>query len=135
MNRLALLVPLLLTLVLTAGCQSIENKKIENNLTTTLSAYHTAVRWGYPGEAYNFLDPAIEADPADDPVLNMVRVTRYKVLRPAVEVAKNQMIQTVAIQYIYTDRQIQKSMIDNQLWHYNEDVKKWLRANPIPKYK
>ncbi|MCG8425846.1 MAG: hypothetical protein MI754_00655, partial [Chromatiales bacterium] len=63
------------------------------------------------------------------------RVTRYKVLRPAVEVAKNQMVQTVAIQYIYTDRQIQKSMIDNQLWHYNEDVKKWLRANPIPKYK
>ncbi|WP_321528997.1 hypothetical protein [Sedimenticola selenatireducens] len=54
---------ILLTLSLLTGCKTLNlmQDKKEETLQDRLKAYQSTVRWGYPGQAYNFLRQDIAA--------------------------------------------------------------------------
>jgi hypothetical protein len=42
----------------------------------------------------------------------------------------------VAISYILVNRQVERSLVDQQMWERkDEDSREWYRANPIPEFK
>jgi len=128
---------LLGTLILLSGCKTLNlmQDKKEENLQETLKAYQSTVRWGYPGQAYNFLRKDLaEKTPVPDNLAN-ISITNYKVIRQPAQVDENRATQTAVIGYIFDDRQIEKSLTDQQLWEYDPETQGWSRINPIPEYR
>ena len=42
--------------------------------------------------------------------------------------------QTAVIDYVLTDRQIVRQLIDDQYWASDDEGKTWYRANPPPSF-
>lgn len=128
---------ILAALALLTGCKTLNlmQDKKEETLQNRLKAYQSTVRWGYPGQAYNFLRKDIAAATPLPGNLNNVSVTEYKVIRPPAQVSENQATQTAVIGYIFDDRQVEKTLHDRQLWEYEPETKTWFRVNPIPEYR
>lgn len=127
-----LLLALTLLLSLTA-CQSLETRSDARKLEVTLSSYGSAVRWQPLTSLYAFLQPSMQ--PAAPPAgLDNIRVTGYEISAPPREIADGRVVQTAVIQYVLMDRQLVRTLVDNQLW-VRDDEGEWLRANPIPTFR
>lgn len=103
-----------------------------NLLNDTLRAYEGTVRWGNLSEAWGFLDSEVAKEAEVPKDLTQIKVTRYETLgnpRMQGELAS----QRVRISYIHQDRQIVKSLEDDQQWRFVER-KGWRRVNPIPNF-
>ncbi len=132
---------LIMTLALLfAGCESLspikafKDKDKQDTLTKTLHNYELTVRWGELSQIYSFLHSDLAKETKIQDSLNNIRVTSYDVIKGPVGISEFQAMQTVRILYIYNDRQIQKTVIDNQEWTYNADKREWRRTNLIPKF-
>jgi len=136
-RRVILLIVLTLLFV---GCESLspikafKDKDKQDYLTKATHNYELTVRWGDLGQIYSFLHPDLAKKAKIQDNLNNIRVTSYDVIKGPVAISDNQAMQTVKLLYIYNDRQVQKSIIDNQEWSYNAEKKEWRRTNPIPKF-
>ncbi|TVO76671.1 hypothetical protein [Sedimenticola selenatireducens] len=129
-------VGLLLVVALLSGCKTLNmmQDKKEESLQETLKNYRTAIRWGYPGQAYNYLHKDLAEKAVIPANLNNISITDYKVVQPPDLVSEKQASQTAVISYIFDDRQVEKSLTDRQLWEFNEETTSWTRINPIPEY-
>lgn len=127
---------LLLMLALLAGCKTLNmmQDKKEESLQETLKNYRTAIRWGYPGQAYNYLRKDLAAKATVPTNLNNISITNYKVIQLPDLVSETQASQTAVISYIFDDRQVEKSITDRQLWEFDKENQAWTRINPIPEY-
>jgi hypothetical protein len=136
-GRLFLIITIAL---LFTGCESFspikafKDKDKQDSMTKALHSYELTVRWGELAQIYSFLVPelAIKAEIQNN--LNNIRVTSYEVIKGPSAISEHQAMQTVKIHYIFNDRQVQKSLIDNQEWTYFEDKREWRRANQIPRF-
>jgi hypothetical protein len=132
--------PVLVFVLLTTGCQSLspikvfKDKSKQDTLSKTLHSYELTVRWGELAQVYSFLEPDLARQTTRQDNLSNIRVTSYEVLKGPAGVSQTQVLQTVKILYIYNDRQVQKTMVDNQEWTYYEDNEEWRRTNPIPRF-
>ncbi len=130
-------IAILAAIILLSGCKTLNlmQDKKEETLQNRLKAYQSTVRWGYPGQAYNFLRQDI-ADKTPVPTnLNNISVTDYKVIRLPELVSENRAAQTAVIGFIFDDRQVEKTVQDRQLWEYDPEAETWFRINPIPEYR
>lgn len=125
---------LLLTSLLTA-CQTLEERRMQKGLESTLNAYAATVRWGHLAQIYSYLDTTVEQQPQDQEILGNIRVTNYNVLQNPVMTSEELAQQSVAIQYVFIDRQVEKTLIDNQIWQFSEETERWTRINTIPDFK
>ncbi len=122
------------------GCESLspiqafKDKDKQDSLTKTLHSYELTVRWGELGQIYAFLHPDLAKEAKIQDNLGNIRVTSYEAIRGPIATSEFQAIQAVKILYIFNDRQIEKTMIDNQEWTYNAEKDEWRRTNPIPKF-
>ena len=126
---------LLMTL---GGCKTLGNltqSDAEKSLQATLRAYEGTVRWGYPGQAYSFLKPEMQKDLEVPKHLDNIQVTGYQVVKPPTRTSEDNASQAVVIKYVHKDRQIERTIVDNQSWEYNKEQDSWARVNPIPGYK
>lgn len=122
-----------------AGCESspikaFKDKDKQDTLTKTLHSYELTVRWGDMVQMYTFLEPDLASKTTQQENLNNIRVTSYDVVKGPANISTTQVLQTVKIDYIYNDRQVQKAIVDNQEWTYYVENKEWRRTNPIPKF-
>lgn len=126
--------------LLLAGCESMspikafKDKDKQDTLTKTLHSYELTVRWGELTQIYTFLEPDMARGTIKQDNLNNIRVTGYEVIKGPASTGENDAIQTAKIDYIFSDRQVQKTIIDTQTWVYKPDQKEWRRTNPIPKF-
>ncbi len=131
-------IPLVIALtILVAGCNTFsifKSKDMQDSLDKTLHTYELTVRWGELSQIYLFLEPELAKQTARQENLDGIRVTSYDVINRPNKTGENQVIQSVRISYIYRDRQVEKTMIDNQQWTYNAEKNEWRRTNPIPKF-
>ncbi|HID44198.1 MAG TPA: hypothetical protein EYP34_00395 [Chromatiaceae bacterium] len=127
----------LLSVLLLSGCGTVSKARKNQSMDIRLREYAHEVRWGALEALPTYLAPEmIDAQPpvADDP--RNVRVTEYEVLRPPVPGEdENQILQTVKIDYLFRDRQVVRSIVDQQKWEYHPDSNDWVRINPIPVFK
>jgi hypothetical protein len=119
------------------GCKtlgSLTQSDAEKSLQATLRAYEATVRWGYPGQAYSFLKPEMQTDLEIPKELDNIQVTGYQVIKPPNRTGEKHASQTAVIKYLYKDRQVERTIIDNQSWEYDKEQDSWARINLIPGY-
>lgn len=125
---------LLLFALLLGGCGTIKSSSRENSLSVVLSSFGNTLRWGDPNGVYRFLKPGSPAAEAEQRNLDDIRVTEYRALQPPVETSEMHAVGKARIRYVHRERQIEKTIIDEQLWEYDPEQKVWFRTNPIPSF-
>lgn len=124
---------LLLIALALVGCETLQERKKESALNATLYSYHTAMRWGHWETLFSYRDAKSPEVPELD--LDNIRVTSYEVRQPPVEVKEGTVMQVVEIQYVLTDRQRLKKLLDKQEWRHEKETKLWRIHSPFPDFK
>jgi hypothetical protein len=124
----------LLTLLL-AGCQSMGEIKAGKALKSALHTYNMTLRWGRIENAYAMLQPELLAKTTIPDSFDNIRVTGYEVITGPTTLSETSSTQTVIISFVFRDRQIERQIMDQQLWEYDQENDNWLRANPIPEFR
>ena len=125
---------LAMSLVLVA-CQSNRFGEVPEKLGYKVLAFEDVVRWGALEKMYDFLkpDPATPVEvPAD---LSNVRVTSYELAQGLTEIEPMRWKQTAVIDYVLTDQQVVRQLVDHQFWFSDDDGKSWYRENPPPQFR
>ena len=130
------LIPILLiALVMTvSGCKTIQEVKEKDSLRSTLRSYEASLRWGDAAQAYNYLTQALAEKTELPGDLDNIRVTGYQVTVPPVYLSQHMVTQTAVIEFIFNDRQVSRSISDQQTWEFDIDQKHWYRTNPVPAF-
>jgi hypothetical protein len=127
---------LVLLLALCAGCGEMMSKHSEGqSLETTLQAYANVVRWGDFEQAVIFVDPQT----LKDHPLSSIDMERYKQMKvasyneqPPVPAGPHEVRQIVEIGVVNINTQVERSIIDKQLWRYEEKKKHWYLVSGLP---
>jgi hypothetical protein len=140
MHRRAVFVAALST-VLLAACASMSMEKIktkETILEETLKTYAATIRWGDMTQALAFVDPKYRQEhPLSDLDLaryHQVQVTSYND-QPAAPISANEVGQTVEIGLVNVNTQAARSIVDRQIWRYDEKEKRWWLTTGLPDIK
>ena len=116
-----------------AGCAA---QTRSDSLTTTLKAYASVVRWGDFASAVQFVDPATRsAHPVsalDMARYKQVRVSEYNDDVGAVPVNETEVRQTVRISLVNVNTQAERTITDQQTWHYDAATKHWWLTSGLP---
>ena len=127
-------IALLALLLLLAGCQTFGERQMEIRLEQTLNQYSIAMRWSYLDKAHGFLQPELLESESRPEEWENIRVTRYDVLQPPAMMDERRASQVVSISFVFRDRQVEKRIMDQQLWVYDDDAGKWYRGNKPPQF-
>jgi hypothetical protein len=123
---------LLFLVVALGGCQTLQERRMQKTMDATLRQYEGTMRWGHLQQIYDFLQPELAKNAVIPNNLGDIRVTGYDLLRSPTSVDEHSIMQTVVIRYVHEDRQVEKQLVDRQLWEFDPESEKWSRANPIP---
>jgi hypothetical protein len=127
---------LVLTLAaLLAACAVEKMRNKETILEETLKTYAATIRWGDMTQALAFVDPKYrETHP-----LTALDLARYKQVRvtayndsPATPISETEVRQIVEIGLVNINTQTARSVIDNQVWRYDEAEKHWWLTTGLP---
>ena len=137
MHRRAALIAVLST-GLAAACADMSMQHIQSKetiLEDTLKNYAATIRWGDMLQAQAFVDPAYrQAHPISD--LDMQRYRQVQVTayndQPAAPLNELEVAQTVEIGLVNINTQAARSVIDHQVWRYDEKQKHWWLMTGLP---
>ena len=137
MHRRAALIVVLST-GLAAACADMSMQHMQSKetiLEDTLKNYAATIRWGDMLQAQAFVDPAYrQAHPLSD--LDMQRYRQVQVTayndQPAAPLNENEVAQTVEIGLVNVNTQAARSVIDRQVWRYDEKQKHWWLMTGLP---
>jgi hypothetical protein len=123
---------MLLALALLAGCATAVR---DESLRVNLYNYSAAIRWNEIGQAAGFVDPALaEARPftaADRDRWAQVQVTRYVDGPQSLDPAGNVRL-TVQVEIADRATQSVRTIIDRQVWRYDEVARTWWLTTGLP---
>lgn len=118
------------------GCASIADMNRMEDFDETIRSYEKMIFWSEFNAALAYKEPDNNgAKPPDMASLKKVRVTSYKVRRFRVSEDKSQVQQLVEIDYYRMDNVTVKTIIDQQLWVYDNDAKRWYIRSELPDFK
>jgi hypothetical protein len=122
----------LLALALLTSCQSFKDKSDETKLNKLLKAYEETLRWGTLQNIYNFLDPDLREQSVAPDYLDIIKVTKVRRLTQIVPISETSVKLTIAIDYVFEDQQVERTLVDEQVWEHRDKSGEWFRINPIP---
>lgn len=123
-----------LTLVV-AGCLTNPYGEKPKELIYKTRTFEDTVRWGALEKMVVFLKVE-EGQPVEiQEGLENIRVTSYELARPLTKIDETRWEQTAVIDYVWTDRQIVRRLVDRQIWMTDDEGKTWYRANPVPQFR
>jgi hypothetical protein len=99
-----------------------------------LNGYAAAIRWNLFKRAVDYL--ATPPNPSPNwQALDQIKVTGYKAtfrdLLPSGKIA----LQTVEIRYLTGGGVVEKTLIDEQRWRFDDNRDRWLLETGLPKFK
>jgi hypothetical protein len=122
-------------LALCAGCGTVSKQSENRTLETTLVAYANAVRWGDFEQALAFVDK----ETLKEHPLSSIDMERYKQVKvssyaeqPPVPAGPHEVRQIVQISLVNINTQTERTVIDKQLWRYDEKSKHWHLISGLP---
>jgi hypothetical protein len=65
----------------------------------------------------------------------MVKVTKVRRLTPVVPINETSVTLTISIDYVYEDEQVERTLVDEQVWAQQYEGGEWFRTNSIPRFK
>ena len=121
-------------LALLAGCSG--NTR-QTALDRTLYAYHSAIRWGDIDSAWRMVEPAYrESHPLSS--IERGRFDQYSVSgyyeQGRGETADG-IVQVVQIALVNRHTQVEKVMVDQQNWRWDEATETWWLTSGLPDYR
>ncbi|SRR5690554_1231323 len=129
---------LLITLVILALLQACGGRMSKKqSLDHTLYQYAKVMRWADFDQALNFIDP--EADEDIQPTeLELNRLKQFGVSsyvpRPILPGPdENSIVQTVELKLYNIHTKREKVVLDEQVWRYDEEQKRWFLDSGLPK--
>jgi hypothetical protein len=134
MRRLPALIAMT-SIVLLSGCAMDKMRTKETVLEETLLTYAATIRWGDMTQAQVYVDPKYRAahplSELDLARYKQVQVTAYND-QPAAPVSDTEVHQTVEIGLVNINTQTARSIIDRQVWKYDEAEKRWWLTTGLP---
>lgn len=129
---------LIFATLLFAACQTnMYGPEVPSELAANLKLFEDTVRWGSLDNMYLF----VKRD-EDNPVqvadgLENVRVTNYESspVRKIDEEDASRWTQTAVIDYVLTDRQIVRQLINRQVWESEDEGENWFLTTPVPQFR
>ncbi|MDR2012860.1 MAG: hypothetical protein LBQ20_07450 [Rhodanobacter sp.] len=122
-----------LVLALT-GCSTSTSSK-QDNLQNTLRAYALALRWNDFTRAQAFIDPKTRTEHPPT-ALELARFKQVQVVsyeeRSTLPSGKDEVTQVVEIGLVNVNSQSARSVIDHQLWRYDDQSKHWWLVSGLP---
>jgi len=132
--RTRILLVLTLTALL-AACAVEKMRNKETILEETLKTYAATIRWGDMTQALAFVDPKYRAAHP----LSALDLARYKQVQvtaysdsPAAPINETEVRQVVEIGLVNINTQTARSIVDNQIWRYDEAEKRWWLTTGLP---
>jgi hypothetical protein len=129
-----MLASLLAAAVLLTSCQTIREKRDEMKLDDLLKVYEENLRWGSLPNIYNFLDADLRKQTPVPEKLEIVQVTRVHRLTPVAHISETSATLTISIDYVFEDEQVERTLVDEQVWVQQDESGEWFRANSIPRF-
>jgi hypothetical protein len=124
-----------LSTVLLASCATSSMRSREKILEDTLRSYAATIRWGDMTQALVFVDPKYrEAHPLSELDIaryRQVQITAYND-QPATPVSDTEVRQIVEIGLVNVNTQTARSIIDRQVWRYDDKQKRWWLTTGLP---
>lgn len=124
---------LLIPLLALSGCFQAKNDALL--LEDTLTSYAAAIRWGNIEDALAFVDPeTLKAHPVtklDLDRYHQVQVTTYND-QPPVRASELEVRQVVEIGLVNTNTQAARSIIDKQVWRFDQKANRWWLVSGLP---
>ena len=128
------LISLMIILLLSslAGCASSggESRKLEQ----ALYAYQSALRWSDIPGAIAFVDPSLREELALKDIearrWEQYQVTGYYV--QSSEMGEEELKQVVELRLVNRHTQVERSVIDRQVWRWDSSAKAWWLTTPLP---
>jgi len=124
----------LLTLIACVGVSGCLTQSREDMLQHTLLVYAQQIRWGSPLEAARFLDPdKANIQPTQFQLSRSTNyaVTEYRELGGR-ELADGSYSQNVEIRMTNKYSAVEKTVIDRQIWRFDEASHTWLLTTGLP---
>ena len=122
-------------ILMLAGCLTNPHGERPKELVYQTQIFEDTVRWGALENIVLFVKLE-EGQPVEIPEgLDNIRVTSYELARPLTKVDETRWDQTAVIDYVLTDRQIVRRLVDYQIWETDDEGKSWYRANPVPEFR
>ncbi len=135
MRRWSVMLPIVISGLLLSACATEEMRTKQTVLDETLIRYASTIRWGDVAQAQAFIDPKVLAEHPPTSLelarFKQVQVTGYNE-QPAVPVSENEVRQTVQISLVNIATQVARSVVDNQVWRYDQETKNWWLVSGIP---
>lgn len=127
------LVALLISLCLFAGCATPNTKG--DLLNATLETYAATIRWGNVEDAAAFVDPeTLKQHPLTELDLQryrQVRISGYTA-QPPRPIGDKEVGQIVEIVVTNNNTQSVRSVLDRQIWRYDDQKKRWWLTSGLP---
>ena len=139
MSLLRSVAAVLVSAVLLVACASNPIEKMKNKETVledTLKLYAATMRWGDDmTQGLGFIDPEyLKLHPVSE--LDLQRYKQIKVTAyddaPAAPISETEVRQVVQISFINVNTQTMRSVVDNQVWRYDEKAKRWWLTTGLP---
>jgi hypothetical protein len=124
-----------LSVLLVSSCATMNTQSENRALQLTLTAYANAIRWGDINQAIPFVDPETlkkhPVTPLDIERYHQVHFATYTE-QPVVPLGPHEVRQVVKIDLVNVNTQVERSIVDNQLWRYDEKDKHWRLVSGLP---
>ncbi|QJD31022.1 hypothetical protein [Methylococcus geothermalis] len=100
----------------------------------TLTGYESAIRWGLWEKAAGYQARRPRPEQRLDR-LKGFKVTGYQVRYRRSEEPSALLFQTVEIRYLRPDELTERSMVEEEMWRYDNDKERWMLETDLPELK
>ena len=126
---------LMLSCALLGACATEKMRSRQTILDETLRSYAATIRWGDIERAQAFLDPKLR-ETLTPSALDLARYRQVAISgyseQPATPVGDNEVHQLVQIELVNLNTQSARSILDRQVWRYDEESKRWWLVSGLP---
>ena len=124
---------LILSATVLAACSS---NQVDKSRSEAFKQYETIIRWSQWDAAADFIAPEYQAE---HPItrlemerLRLFRVTAYTIRSTGIYDEGMTARQVVEIRLFNTHQAVERTIIDEQEWRYNEESKRWQLHSGLP---
>jgi len=126
-------VALVCGIVVLGGCAGVEKASKRQKQRQQFLSYDHVIRWGDLEEMYAY------GRPGSEPVtiqggLDKIRVTNLEEVGPVLDAGDGRVSRKIRVEYVLKDRQVVRTLIDEQIWEYDEQSEQWFRVNRPPTF-
>ena len=130
MNKIIITSILFLLISGLTGCAT---KSKEQVFQSTLRAYERVIRWGDITKSNEFRKEPVSFTSADKKRFKSIKVTDYDTQQIDRDDELTMKV-TVQIRFYNEEYMREKTIEDNQSWHYDKEKQLWFISSPLPKF-